>query len=306
MQAPSQTLDRHLAGVMARTGVAAVQACFREPIEQKARGMAVAVRKKVLRFPRQIFACYRGVLHAFQGIEHFRTRNQAVSPSTSRGYRARAITLNPQGVSAGQHAKGSQDGPFIGHRPAGLRALLAIAFTAVALAGCAALFYDPYRVMLVNRETGTTGVGEAPRDWTPGGRVSVRIDQRTYAGRWFHVPSDEAVLVDRWGEPKIWPDPVTDREMTGTAEMLLIAGDDDKLRCQLRFDLKAHRGTGVCSGLDGGRYDLRFASTPLTWTGREAVGSRHATTKRRLPDPLASTSCAIKPDHGGSGNKASL
>ena len=170
--------------------------------------------------------------------------------------------LNTQGCFAGHHAKRSKDGPFYIHRTVGLRAFLVTAFTAAALAGCAGLFYDPYRVTLVNRETGATGVGEAPRDWTPGGRVSVQIDQRTYAGRWFHVPSDKAVLVERWGEPAIWPDPVTDPEMTGTAEMLLIGGDDDKLRCQLRFDLKAHRGTGVCSGLDGGRYDLRFTSTP--------------------------------------------
>lgn len=224
--------------------------------------MAVAVCNEVLRFPREIFACYRGVLLALHGIEHFRTRNQVVAPSTSRGYPARTIMLNPQGGSADHHAKNSENGPFKVHRTVGLRALLVTAFIAAVLAGCAALFYDPYRVTLVNRETGTTGVGEAPRDWTPGGRVSVRIDQRTYAGRWFHVPSDKAVLVERWGEPAIWPDPVTDPEMTGTAEMLLIGGDDDKLRCQLRFDLKAHRGTGVCSGLDGGRYDLRFTSTP--------------------------------------------
>lgn len=182
-------------------------------------------------------------------------------PSTSREHPSRAIMLTPQGGSAGHHAKGSKDGPFNVFRTGRLRAVLMATFTVVALAGCAALFYDPYRVTLVNRETGVTGVGKAPRDWTPGGRVSVQIDERTYAGRWFHVPSEEAVLVDRWGEPDIWPNPVTDQEMTGTAEMLLIAGDDDKLRCQLRFDLKAQRGTGVCSALDGGRYDLRFTST---------------------------------------------
>jgi hypothetical protein len=46
--------------------------------------------------------------------------------------------------------------------------------------------------------------------------------------------------------------------MIGTAETLLIAGDKDKLRCQLRFNLRAHRGTGTCKALTGGFYNLRF------------------------------------------------
>ena len=139
-----------------------------------------------------------------------------------------------------------------------LRVLLFVCVIAASLTGCASLFYDPYEVTLVDRETGATGVGEAPRDWTPGGRVSVRLDGKTYQGRWFHIPSDEAVLVERWGGPDLWPHPVTDEEMTGTAEMLLIAGDTDKLRCQLRFDLRVPRGTGACKALNGGYYDLRF------------------------------------------------
>jgi hypothetical protein len=131
---------------------------------------------------------------------------------------------------------------------------------AATLASCASFIYDPYEVTLVNRETGAAGIGAAPRDWTPGGRIAVQLDGKTYEGRWFHIPSDEAVLVARWGEPTRWPDPVTDEEMTGTAEMLLIAGDTDKLRCQLRFNLRAPRGTGTCKALTGGFYDLRFES----------------------------------------------
>lgn len=126
------------------------------------------------------------------------------------------------------------------------------------LTGCASLIYDPYTVTLLDRDSGANGVGAAPRDWTPGGRVSVALAGRTYTGRWFHIPSDEAVLVRRWGAPERWRDPVTPAEMTGTAEMLLIADDDDKLRCQLRFNLRVPRGTGVCRALDGGFYDLRF------------------------------------------------
>ena len=128
------------------------------------------------------------------------------------------------------------------------------------LSGCASLVYDPYTVTLVNRETNVTGIGEAPRDWTPGGPVTVSLDSTTYIGEWFHIPSDEAVLVERWGEPERWADLVSENEMTGTAEMLLIASDDDKLRCQLRFNLDAKRGTGVCKAFDGGFYDLRFES----------------------------------------------
>lgn len=128
------------------------------------------------------------------------------------------------------------------------------------LTGCASLIYDPYTVTLVDRDTGATGIGEAPRGFTPGGRVSVELDGRTYEGRWFHVPSDEAVLVKRWGEPERWSDLVTEEQMTGTAEMLLIASEADKLRCQLRFDLRAKRGTGVCKAADDGFYDLRFES----------------------------------------------
>jgi hypothetical protein len=127
-------------------------------------------------------------------------------------------------------------------------------------AGCAAWIYDPYTVTLVDRDTGATGVGQAPRDWTPGGEVAVTLNGRNFSGEWFHIPSDEAVLVDRWGEPGRWPDPVREAEMTGTAEMLLVAADDDKLRCQLRFNRAAARGTGVCNALDGGFYDLRFAA----------------------------------------------
>ena len=104
------------------------------------------------------------------------------------------------------------------------------------------------------------GIGEAPRDWTPGGQITVGLDGKTYEGRWFHIPSDKAVLVERWGEPALWPDPVIDEEMTVTAEMLLITGDTDKLRCQLRFNLRAHRGTGTCKALTGGFHDLRFES----------------------------------------------
>lgn len=138
---------------------------------------------------------------------------------------------------------------------------LAITCLAVAigsLTGCAGLFYDPYRVTLVDRDTGATGSGEAPRDWTPGGPVTVTLQGTTYTGEWFHIPSDEAVLVDRWGEPTRWTNLVTAGEMTGTAEMLLVASDSDKLRCQLRFNLREHRGTGVCKAFDGGSYDLRF------------------------------------------------
>jgi hypothetical protein len=127
-------------------------------------------------------------------------------------------------------------------------------------AGCASLFNDPYAVTLVDRNSGATGVGKAPRGWSPGGQVEVALNGRTYEGRWFHIPSSEAVLVDRWGEPGRWDDPVREREMTGTAEMLLIAGEDDKLRCQLRFNLRAHRGTGACKALTGGIYDLRFVA----------------------------------------------
>lgn len=129
---------------------------------------------------------------------------------------------------------------------------------ALTLCGCASLVYDPYKVTLVKRETGAAGTGTAPRDWTPGGRIAVQLDGKAYEGPWFHIPSDEAVLVERWGEPTLWPDPVADEEMIGTAETLLIAGDKDKLRCQLRFNLRARRGTGTCKALTGGFYNLRF------------------------------------------------
>jgi hypothetical protein len=137
-------------------------------------------------------------------------------------------------------------------------ALAALSALAITLAGgCANLFLAPYTVTLAARDTGATGTGEAPRDWTPGGPVAVTLEGTTYTGEWFHIPANEAVLVARWG-PSRWPGRVRAQEMTGTAEMLLIASDTDKLRCQLRFNLNHPRGTGVCQGADGRTYDLRF------------------------------------------------
>lgn len=147
--------------------------------------------------------------------------------------------------------------PVVTARALAARLLVVILAVAV-LNGCANLFLDPYEVTLIARDTGRTGTGQAPRDWTPGGPVSVTLHGTTYSGQWFHIPAKQAVLVERWGEPASWSDRVSDREMTGTAEMLLIGGPRDKLRCQLRFDLRRPKGTGACQGPDGRRYDLRF------------------------------------------------
>ena len=135
--------------------------------------------------------------------------------------------------------------------------VLAVLATSI-LAECAPTFRDPYRVQLAARDGGAIARDSVPAGWSEGGRTRLDLDGKTYTGEWFYIRGDEAALVERWGAPERWSDTVSQRQMTGTVEMLLVAEETDKLRCQLRYDRGRRRGTGVCKALDGGFYDIRI------------------------------------------------
>lgn len=62
----------------------------------------------------------------------------------------------------------------------------------------------------------------------------------------------------RQGTPTRSDGPITSAEMTGNAEMLLIARKRYELCYHLQFDLETPRGKGVCKAVDGRLYNLRY------------------------------------------------
>ena len=122
---------------------------------------------------------------------------------------------------------------------------------ALALAGCS------YNLILMNRDTGAMGTGQAREAGINAGDLSIVINGKTYTGRWVAAEEGEQTFIGgRAGNTPFHVTSATSGGSVGTA--LLRAPDGDTLRCKFRYSGMSGTGIGECQDRAGTLYDMQI------------------------------------------------
>ncbi len=138
--------------------------------------------------------------------------------------------------------------------------ILIMGLFATALTACSG-----HNLYLVGRKSGATGTARIVTTpfQTPGGDVSVVIQDKTYTGKWVYMANGGMVGIGTGTalsgtQSATATSTIVGAPLQGNGSILASAADGSRLRCVFNYNQWNNSGVGTCEDSKGEVYDLQI------------------------------------------------